>query len=189
MKLCFMVVGQAHLFVVVYILATSKVTAGWVQTCDNAHSWYFCSAASLGCQAASTMTCYLMQSHYPDTEPTSPCPILIMPSTWLGSDKYQFVSHWFDLTMGSNPWSPARETRALPIRPPHPVCLLFEVPEFAQCQTQAYAVTVRWILNYSYVSLLTQLGSSDRICRARASHAGDWEFGSGLTQINDLSNW
>ena len=30
------------------------------------------------------------QSYYPDTEPTSPCPILIVPSAWLGSDKYQF---------------------------------------------------------------------------------------------------
>ena len=26
---------------------------------------------------------YTPQSHYPDTEPTSPCPILIMPSAWL----------------------------------------------------------------------------------------------------------
>ena len=29
-----------------------------------------------------------------------------------------FISHWFDLTMGSNPQSPACETRAPPIRPP-----------------------------------------------------------------------
>ena len=28
--------------------------------------------------------------HCPDTEPTSPCPIEIMPSAWLGSDMYQF---------------------------------------------------------------------------------------------------
>ena len=39
-----------------------------------------------------------IQSHYPITESTSPCPILIMPSTRLGSDKYQFLSHCFDLT-------------------------------------------------------------------------------------------
>ena len=38
------------------------------------------------------------QSHYPDTEPTSPWPILIMLSAWLGSDTNQFLSHWFDLT-------------------------------------------------------------------------------------------
>ena len=29
--------------------------------------------------------------------------ILIMSSTWLGNNKYQFFSHWFHLTMGSNP--------------------------------------------------------------------------------------
>ena len=27
-----------------------------------------------------------------------PCPILIVPSTWLESDKYTFLSHWFDFT-------------------------------------------------------------------------------------------
>ena len=32
----------------------------------------------------------ITQSHYPDTEPTSPCPILLMLSNWLGSDKNQF---------------------------------------------------------------------------------------------------
>ena len=50
------------------------------------------------------MVCRLNQCHhatrsyYPDTEPTSPCPILTMPSAWLGSDKYQFKSHWLNLT-------------------------------------------------------------------------------------------
>ena len=29
-------------------------------------------------------------SHYLDTGPTSPCPILTMPSARLGNDKYQF---------------------------------------------------------------------------------------------------
>ena len=29
--------------------------------------------------------CYPTQSHYPDTESISPCPILIMPSAGLGS--------------------------------------------------------------------------------------------------------
>ena len=46
----------------------------------------------------------LNQSHYPDTEPTSsPFPILIMPSAWLGSDEYQFLSHWFDLSGNQTP--------------------------------------------------------------------------------------
>ena len=38
------------------------------------------------------------QSHYPDTDPASRCPIIIMPSARLGSDKYQFWSHCFDST-------------------------------------------------------------------------------------------
>ena len=29
-------------------------------------------------------------------ERTSPWPTLIMPSIWIGSDKYTFLSHWFD---------------------------------------------------------------------------------------------
>ena len=73
-----------------------KVLSGRVPTCHCAHSWQLYSAASLGHQAASTMTCYLTQLHYPDTESTSPFPIIIMLSTRLGSDKYQFYSHRFD---------------------------------------------------------------------------------------------
>ena len=38
------------------------------------------------------------QSHYPDTEPTCPCSILIMLSFWLGCDMYTFLSHWFHST-------------------------------------------------------------------------------------------
>ena len=51
-----------------YVLATYNVIAGRVLTCDSLQY----SGAPLGDQAA--------QSHYLDTEPTSPCPILIMPS-------------------------------------------------------------------------------------------------------------
>ena len=41
---------------------------------------------------------YPTQSHYPDTEPARPCPIIIMLSTWLGSDKYKFYKPlvWLD---------------------------------------------------------------------------------------------
>ena len=107
--------GEPHLLF--YALATSKVILGRVWTCDSAHSWWLYNTAPLGNQATSTMT---TQAHYPDTRPTSPCPIIIMPSTWLGSDKYQFHKlfvwldhgHWFD----SNSQSLAREVRALPIR-------------------------------------------------------------------------
>ena len=70
----------------------------WKPDCGSAHSWSLYSVVSLGHQAGSTMTCYPMQFQYPDTEPTSPCPILIIPSTRLGFDKYQFYSHGFDLT-------------------------------------------------------------------------------------------
>ena len=60
-----------------YVLTTSKVISGWVPTCDNAHSL-------MANQATSTMTWYPTPLHCPDNEPTSPCPILIMSSTWLG---------------------------------------------------------------------------------------------------------
>ena len=43
-------------FLLFYILAISKVTSGWAQTCDSAHSWLFYSAAPLGNQATSTMS-------------------------------------------------------------------------------------------------------------------------------------
>ena len=37
-------------------------------------------------------------NQHPDTEPTSPCPIPIMPSTWLGNDKCPFYKAlvWLD---------------------------------------------------------------------------------------------
>ena len=53
-------------------------------------------------QAASTMIQYPTQSHYPDTEPAIPCPILLMPSTWLGSDKFQFYKLPVWLSWDSN---------------------------------------------------------------------------------------
>ena len=33
----------------------------------------------------------ITQSHYPDTEPTSPCPILIIPSTWLSKKRQVWI--------------------------------------------------------------------------------------------------
>ena len=39
---------------------------------------------------------YPTQSHYPVTEPTSPCLTLIMLSAWLGSDTHTFLSNLFD---------------------------------------------------------------------------------------------
>ena len=46
-------------------------------------------------------------------KPTSLCPILIMPSIWLGSDKYQFYKSSVWLHWGLNPWSPACERPVL----------------------------------------------------------------------------
>ena len=68
---------------VFYILATSNVIPGWIPTCDSARSWLLHNAAPPGDQATNSMTRYPTQSYYPDTEPTSPSPILIMRSTWL----------------------------------------------------------------------------------------------------------
>ena len=76
-------------FLKIYIQATSKVTLGQVPTCDSVHPWGLCSAASQKNQATRTMTLYLTQSSYDwDMEATSPCHILIMPSSWLGSNKF-----------------------------------------------------------------------------------------------------
>ena len=45
------------------------------------------SVAPLEDRDTSTMTCYSTQSHYPNTEPPSHFPILIMLKAWLGSKK------------------------------------------------------------------------------------------------------
>ena len=72
------------------VLATSKVISERVLTCDNAHLWQLYSVAAMEDQVTSIVTRYPTQSHYPGTEPTSLCRILIMPSARQGSDKYQF---------------------------------------------------------------------------------------------------
>ena len=57
-----------------YNLGASTVISG-----TGAHSWQLFSAAALGYQDTSAMTQYPTQLHYPNTEPTSPFPILLMP--------------------------------------------------------------------------------------------------------------
>ena len=104
------------------VLATSNVISGWIPTCDSAHSRRLYSAVPLGRPAVSTMTCYSTQSHYPETNPTSPYPILIMPSAWLEINKYNFLSHCFDCTgvrtcEFESPDLPKLET-AIPSAPP-----------------------------------------------------------------------
>ena len=66
-----------------YILATSKVTSGWwFRTCGSVHSWQLYSDAPLGDEAARTMSWCPTQSHYPGSESTGRCAILIMQSNW-----------------------------------------------------------------------------------------------------------
>ena len=57
---------------------------------SSAHSWQLYSTAPLGEQAISAMTRNPTPSHYPDTETTIHCPILVKPSTGLCSDKDHF---------------------------------------------------------------------------------------------------
>ena len=71
------------------IPVTSKVISGWVPTCDSGLSMWLYSVTPLGDQATSTMAQPPTQSHYPDTELTSPCPILVKLARRLGSNKYQ----------------------------------------------------------------------------------------------------
>ena len=92
-----------------YILTTSKDISGRVPSCDSMHSSSLYCAASLRDQAISTMTWHPTQSHYPDTEPSSPCHILIMRSAWLGSDKFKFVKSLVWLDCGSNSQSSTHE--------------------------------------------------------------------------------
>ena len=61
------------------VLATAKVISKQVPTCDSAHSWWLYSTPPLGDQATNIMTWYPSQSHYPDSEWSSPCPIVIIP--------------------------------------------------------------------------------------------------------------
>ena len=79
-----------------YIRATSKFTSGLVLTCESAHSWCLYSAAPLENQASNTMTEYSTQSHYPNTEPASSTPILLMLNTCLVCSKSKFLRDWFD---------------------------------------------------------------------------------------------
>ena len=91
------------------VLTTSQVISGWLPTCDSANTWCFYSATPLEDQAAKNMTWYHTQSHYPDTELSSYCLILLMQSTKLDSDKYKFSKPlvWLDQESNSRrsrPW-------------------------------------------------------------------------------------
>ena len=74
-----------------HVLTTSKIISGRVPTCDVIMLPHWKTRPTAPRPG-------IPPSHYPDNESTSHCPILIMTSTWLGSNKYQFLNHWFDLT-------------------------------------------------------------------------------------------
>ena len=100
-----------------YVLATSKVISKWVQTCGSVRSWRLYSAAPLGNQAANTVTCYPTQSHYPETEPNSYCPILIKPSANINFKAIGLTRLGFEpVRLGFSDLQ-KRETGALLIRP------------------------------------------------------------------------
>ena len=83
--------GPVRYEAVLHSCGTSPVgDGGLLPSCDSVHSGQLYSPASLGHQAAGTITGYPTQSHYPNTEPTSPCLNLIMLSIGLGSTKYQY---------------------------------------------------------------------------------------------------
>ena len=71
------------------ILATSNFISGHVATWDSVHWWWLYRVVNLESKH-NTITRYPTLSHYPDTEVTSPCPILLMLRARLGSNKYQF---------------------------------------------------------------------------------------------------
>ena len=67
-----------------------RVIPGWVSTCYRTQLWRQYSSALPRDQATSTTIPFSTQSHYSDTELTSPWPILVMLSARLGNDRYQF---------------------------------------------------------------------------------------------------
>ena len=106
-----------------HILTTYEVISRWGSTCYSANSWRPFSAATVGDKASGTMTRYPIQSHYAVTEPTSPCPNLIMPRSWPGSDKNQRLRHWFVSTRVRIPWSTKTGDGVQLIRPPRLVLM------------------------------------------------------------------
>ena len=71
-------------------MATSMIKPEQVPTCERTYSWRFYSAAHWRNHTHTAMTQFQIESHYPDTELTSPCCSLLMPSSRLGTDKYKF---------------------------------------------------------------------------------------------------
>ena len=94
-----------------YILATSKILSGHIWSCASVNSWWLYSAARLRDQATSTMTWYphsvTLSWHWANWSLPYPN---IMPSTWLGSDKYQFYKSlvWLNQSLNLRGPSPKK---------------------------------------------------------------------------------
>ena len=119
-------------------------------TLDSVHWWWLYGAAPLEDHSASIMTWYPTQSHYPDTEPTSPCPILIIPSTRRGSNMYTFWKSviWLDWESNSRtPELPHRFLPNLPLRPARSglwTLLDFQPADHAAIVHMRHAHCIRW---------------------------------------------
>ena len=91
-------------------------------------------AAPLGDQSISTMTWYLTQSHYPTTELTSLCPILLMSSVRLDSDEYQCGMSLVGLGQVSN------------TRPPHGKPALYQWSRHPPWKSRLIVLTISFYL-------------------------------------------
>ena len=80
-------------------MSWQHVISGMLPTWDSAHSRRLFSAVPLGYKAASTEHWYHTQSHYPDTEPTSPCPIRVIPNSRLGGGLYKWSKSWTNMCL------------------------------------------------------------------------------------------
>ena len=90
---------------------------------DGIHSWWIYCAAPLRETTVGTIAQFPTQTHYPDTDQTKPCRILIRMSNTLGSDKYRFSS-WFDLVGIQTADIPQGKHAALLLQPLHHVWVL-----------------------------------------------------------------
>ena len=72
-----------------YVLPTSKAISGQSPTCDCTHWWWHHSADPWEIRPPAPWPDITTQSHYPDSGPISPCPILLIRAR-LESEKCQF---------------------------------------------------------------------------------------------------
>ena len=131
-----------------YSLATSMVISGWVLSYENVHSWQL----YRGNQADSIMIRYPTQSHYLNTELDSPCPILIMLSARIGSNKHEFCK--------------TLDGTELPVPPPHGRPALYQLSHRARSWSGKVLSWLWWALDLfcflfcAYLSFLYILATS-----------------------------